>query len=455
MAGLVSHPLTSASGLSGVARVPGDKSISHRSLMIGALAEGETHIMGLLEGEDVLHTADALRAMGVVIRRPEKAGGLWHVTGVGDKGLQQPDKEIYLGNSGTSTRLLMGLVAGYPITVTFTGDASLSRRPMGRVITPLTEMGAKIESTDGGKLPLTVTGAQTTKPIRYTLPVASAQVKSAIILAGLHAADDTTAIEPLATRDHTERMLNFFGATVTSTIQEDGTNAVTVAPRPTLTGQHVIVPADPSSAGFAAVAALITPGSDIILPQVSINPLRTGLYTTLIEMGADITFENQRDLSGEITADLRVRHSALKGVTVPEARVPSMIDEFPILSIAAAFADGATYMAGLEELRVKESDRLAVMATGLQAAGVDLEMGESSLLIRGRADTRPQGGCLIETHLDHRIAMSFLVLGMATVEPVMVDDAETINTSFPGFADLMNILGADIRPRAEEAAATA
>lgn len=455
MAGLVSHPLTSANGLSGVARVPGDKSISHRSLMIGALAAGETHIMGLLEGEDVLHTADALRAMGVVIRRPEKAGGMWHVIGVGDKGLQQPDKEIYLGNSGTSTRLLMGLVSGYPIAVTFTGDASLSRRPMGRVITPLSDMGAQIKSTDGGKLPLTVTGTKSPRPISYTLPVASAQVKSAIILAGLRAADDTTVIEPLATRDHTERMLNFFGADISSNIQEDGTNAVTVTPRPTLTGQHVIVPADPSSAGFATVAALITPGSDVVLPQVSINPLRTGLYTTLIEMGADITFENERDLSGEPTADIRVRHSALKGVTVPEARVPSMIDEFPILSIAAAFAEGATYMSGLEELRVKESDRLAVMATGLQAAGVDLEMGESSLLIRGGAGHKPKGGCLVETHLDHRIAMSFLILGMATAEPVMVDDADTINTSFPGFADLMNILGADIRPRATEAAVTA
>jgi len=455
MAGLVSHPLTSARGLSGVARVPGDKSISHRSLMIGALAAGETHIMGLLEGEDVLHTAAALEAMGVTIRRPDAAGGLWHVMGVGDKGLQQPAGEIYLGNSGTSTRLLMGLVAGYPISATLTGDASLSRRPMGRVITPLTEMGAVIRAAEGGKLPLTVTGSATTKPIRYTLPVASAQVKSALILAGLQAADETTVIEPLATRDHTERMLNFFGADVTSVIQEDGTHAVTVTPRPRLTGQHVIVPADPSSAGFAAVAALITPGSDIVLPQVSVNPLRTGLYTTLIEMGADITFENECDVSGEPTADIRVRHSALKGVTVPEARVPSMIDEFPILGIAAAFAEGATYMSGLEELRVKESDRLAVMATGLKAAGVDVEMGENNLLIRGGAGKKPKGGCLIAAHLDHRIAMSFLILGMATQEPVMIDDAETINTSFPGFAALMNTLGADIRPAAAENAATA
>jgi len=419
--------------------------------MIGALANGETHIIGLLEGEDVLHTADALRAMGVTIRRPENAGGMWHVTGIGDKGLQQPKDPIYLGNSGTSTRLLMGLVAGYPISVTFTGDASLSRRPMGRVITPLASMGAKIEATDGGKLPLTITGCENPTAIRYTLPVASAQVKSAVILAGLRSTDETTAVEPLPTRDHTERMLQFFGADVSSTLQEDGSNAATVTGRPTLTGQHVIVPADPSSAGFAAVAALIVPGSDIVLPQVSINPLRAGLYTTLIEMGADITFENQRDLSGEPTADIRVRHSKLSGVTVPPARVPSMIDEFPILSVAASFADGPTFMSDLDELRVKESDRLAAIVAGLQAAGVDVEMGENTLLVRGRTDRKPKGGCMVTTHLDHRIAMSFLVMGMATLEPVMVDDADTINTSFPGFGDLLNSLGADIRQTEEQA----
>lgn len=419
--------------------------------MIGALAKGETHIIGLLEGDDVLHTADALRAMGVTIRRPENAGGMWHVTGIGEKGLQQPKDPIYLGNSGTSTRLLMGLVAGYPISVTFTGDASLSRRPMGRVITPLASMGAKVEAAEGGKLPLTITGCENPTAICYTLPVASAQVKSAVILAGLRSTGETTAVEPLPTRDHTERMLNFFGAEVSATLQEDGSNAATVTGRPILTGQHVIVPADPSSAGFAAVAALIVPGSDIVLPQVSINPLRAGLYTTLIEMGADITFENQRDLSGEPTADIRVRYSKLSGVTVPPARVPSMIDEFPILSVAASFAEGPTFMSDLDELRVKESDRLAAIVAGLQAAGVDVEMGENTLLVRGRTDRKPKGGCMVTTHLDHRIAMSFLVMGMATLEPVMVDDAETMNTSFPGFSDLMNSLGADIRQTEEQA----
>jgi 3-phosphoshikimate 1-carboxyvinyltransferase len=419
--------------------------------MIGALAKGETHIIGLLEGDDVLHTADALRAMGVTIRRPENAGGMWHVTGIGEKGLQQPKDPIYLGNSGTSTRLLMGLVAGYPISVTFTGDASLSRRPMGRVITPLASMGAKVEAAEGGKLPLTITGCENPTAICYTLPVASAQVKSAVILAGLRSTGETTAVEPLPTRDHTERMLNFFGAEVSATLQEDGSNAATVTGRPILTGQHVIVPADPSSAGFAAVAALIVPGSDIVLPQVSINPLRAGLYTTLIEMGADITFENQRDLSGEPTADIRVRYSKLSGVTIPPARVPSMIDEFPILSVAASFAEGPTFMSDLDELRVKESDRLAAIVAGLQAAGVDVEMGENTLLVRGRTDRKPKGGCMVTTHLDHRIAMSFLVMGMATLEPVMVDDAETMNTSFPGFSDLMNSLGADIRQTEEQA----
>ena len=419
--------------------------------MIGALANGETHIIGLLEGEDVLHTADALRAMGVTVRRPENGGGMWHVTGIGEKGLQQPKDPIYLGNSGTSTRLLMGLVAGYPISVTFTGDASLSRRPMGRVITPLASMGAKIDAAEGGKLPLTITGCESPTAILYTLPVASAQVKSAVILAGLRSTGETTAVEPLPTRDHTERMLNFFGAEVSAMLQEDGSNAATVTGRPTLTGQHVIVPADPSSAGFAAVAALIVPGSDIVLPQVSINPLRAGLYTTLIEMGADITFENQRDLSGEPTADIRVRYSKLSGVTVPPARVPSMIDEFPILSVAASFAEGPTFMSDLDELRVKESDRLAAIVAGLQAAGVDVDMGENTLLVRGRTDRKPKGGCVVTTHLDHRIAMSFLVMGMATLEPVMVDDAETMNTSFPGFSDLMNSLGADIRQTEEQA----
>lgn len=443
MTGLVSHPLQKP--LSGTARVPGDKSISHRALMFGALAGGVTEITGLLEGEDVIHTAEALSAMGAQIVRPAQAGGVWHVTGVGSGGLKTPAGDIYLGNSGTSTRLLMGLVGGYPLRATFTGDASLSKRPMARVSKPLEQMGVKITASEGGRLPLTVEGAEALREISYTLPVASAQVKSAIILAALSCKGESTVIEPEPTRDHSERMLRFFGADIKSEIRPDGSNVITVRGKPVLTGKPVMVPADPSSAAFAAVAALIVPGSDIVLPQVSVNPLRTGLYATLREMGADIAFENERELSGEPVADIRVRHSALKGVRVPEARVPSMIDEFPILGVAAAFAEGTTYMSGLEELRVKESDRLAAIYNGLTAAGVTARMGESTLEVDGGAGAAPAGGCIIETHLDHRIAMSFLVLGMAAAQPIAVDDAETINTSFPGFATLMNALGADIR----------
>lgn len=449
MTGLISHPVSKP--LSGIARVPGDKSISHRALMFGAIAGGVTEITGLLEGEDVIHTAGALSAMGATIVRPAQAGGVWHVTGVGAEGLKTPASDIYLGNSGTSTRLLMGLVGGYPVRATFTGDASLSKRPMARVSTPLAQMGVRITTAEGGKLPLTVEGSETLKEIAYTLPVASAQVKSAIILAGLACASETVVTEPEPTRDHSERMLRFFGADIRSETQPDGSNVITVRGKPVLTGKPVMVPADPSSAAFATVAALIIPGSDIVLPQVSINPLRTGLYATLRDMGADITFENERELSGEPVADIRVRHSRLKGITVPEARVPSMIDEFPILGVAAAFAEGTTYMTGLEELRVKESDRLSAIYNGLTAAGVTARMGDSTLEVDGTKTGanggRPAGGCTIETHLDHRIAMSFLVLGMAAAEMVAVDDAETINTSFPGFAALMNALGADIRPQ--------
>ncbi len=449
MVSLVSHPVSKS--LSGIARVPGDKSISHRSLMFGALASGVTEITGLLEGEDVIHTAEALEAMGAKIVRPAEAGGVWHVTGVGAAGLKNPAKEIYLGNSGTSTRLLMGLVGGYPVRATFTGDASLSKRPMARVSKPLEQMGVKIITAEGGKLPLTVEGSETLREISYTLPVASAQVKSAIILAGLACAGETVVIEPEPTRDHSERMLRFFGADIRSESKPDGSNVITVRGKPVLTGKPVMVPADPSSAAFATVAALIVPGSDIVLPQVSINPLRTGLYATLRDMGADITFENERELSGEPVADIHVRHSKLKGVTVPEARVPSMIDEFPILGVAAAFAHGTTYMTGLEELRVKESDRLAAIYSGLTASGVTARMGDSTLEVDGGAGAKPVGGCTIETHLDHRIAMSFLVLGMAAQQMIAVDDADTINTSFPAFAALMNALGADIREMREAA----
>ncbi len=415
-------------GLRGTVTVPGDKSISHRSLMFGALAAGETVVTGMLEGEDVLCTAAALRAMGVSITQDDK---LWRIRG--GNPLQKPQAPLDLGNSGTSARLLMGLVAGYPIEAVFTGDASLSKRPMKRAIEPLLQMGAKF---DGDRLPLKVTGGAL-HPISYTLPVASAQVKSAILLAALNTAGKTTVIEPQPTRDHTERMLRLFGAQVTV----EG-NVITLQGGQKLTGHKISVPSDPIAAAFPTVAALITKNSDITLLNVLMNPSRIGLYTTLIEMGADITFENTRDVSGETVADIRVRSSALKGVTVPSARVPSMIDEFPILSVAAAFAEGVTVMTDLKELRVKESDRLAAVADGLKAAGVKVEAGEDSLRVYG--GSKVKGGCTIATHMDHRIAMSALVLGMASAEPVAIDSADMIATSFPGFAKLMNGLGADI-----------
>ena len=428
----ISKPVLSkpVAGLRGTAVVPGDKSISHRSLMLGALAEGETVVTGMLEGEDVLNTAAALRAMGVSIT---KSGTQWHIRGV--KSLQGPSAPLDLGNSGTSIRLLMGLVAGYPVSAMFTGDASLSKRPMKRVIEPLAQMGAKFE---GEKLPLKVTGGAL-KAISYTLPVASAQVKSAILLAALHAAGKTIVIEPEPTRDHTERMLRLFGVT----IAVNG-NRIELEGGQKLKAQPVKVPADPSSAAFPVVAALITKNSDITVPDVMLNPSRTGLYTTLLEMGADITFENRRSASGEEVADIHVRSSKLKGVTVPAARVPSMIDEFPILSVAAAFAEGETFMTNLRELRVKESDRLAAVAASLKAAGIKTEMGEESLRVYG--GSKVQGGCTIETHMDHRIAMSALVMGMASVEPVGVDSIDMIATSFPEFISLMNKLGANIHP---------
>ncbi len=428
---LISHPIQ---GLTGTAAIPGDKSISHRALMFGTIAEGETTVTGLLTGEDVRATAGAMRAMGAVIT---EENDVWRIIGVGARGLQKPDAALYLGNSGTSTRLLMGLVAGYPIAATFTGDASLSRRPMRRVITPLTEMGAAIAAEGGDRLPLTVIGRRDLRAISYTLPVASAQLKSAIMLAALHAQGDTVITEPQPTRDHSERMLAHMGAQVSV----DGA-VVTVKGGAKLKGGKIDVPADPSSAAFLTVAALITEGSDLTLKGVLLNPRRHGIYDMLLEMGADIAFINQRDIGGETVADIRVKSSRLKGVAVPPDRVPSMIDEFPILSVAAAFAEGRTVMTDLAELRVKESDRLAAMAAGLAAAGVSVEMGEDSLTVTG--GERPQGGCAIETKLDHRIAMSFLVMGMAAREAITIDDAETINTSFPGFAALMNGLGAKV-----------
>lgn len=442
MTGLASKPVTS---LIGTARVPGDKSISHRSLMFGALAEGETIVDGLLNGEDVLHTGQALAAMGAHIEAPSEPEGSWRITGVGAEGLLSPRSTVYLGNSGTSTRLLMGVAGGYPLHVTFTGDASLSKRPMGRVIKPLAQMGVQFEAASGDTLPLRVIGHKQLRAIDYTLPVASAQVKSAILLAGLHAEGVTTVTEPQPTRDHTERMLNFFGAKVETETAATGAKIIRLHGFPTLKGQNITVPSDPSSAAFLVVAALITEGSDILIPHVSVNPLRTGLYDTLLEMGADITFENRRDASGEPVADIRVKSSRLKGVTVPPARVPSMIDEFPILSVAASFAEGKTYMSDLKELRVKESDRLLAIAKGLTLAGVLAEMSEDDLTVHGTGHP-PEGGCMVTTNLDHRIAMSFLVMGLAAKKPVSIDDAETMNTSFPGFAALLNSMGAEIEP---------
>lgn len=444
MTGLVS---SATSGIKGVARVPGDKSISHRALMFGGLAAGETVITGLLEGEDVLRTARALAAMGARITPPDGKGGVWRVSGIGSDNLKSPRNSLDLGNSGTSARLLMGIVAGHPVSAVFTGDDSLSKRPMGRVIKPLSQMGAQIEATSGDKMPLRIIGQHKLRPITYTLPVASAQVKSAILLAGLRADGKTTVIENKPTRDHTERMLRSFGANVT--VEHDPVtraSAITIEGFPDLQAQPVTVPSDPSSAAFLTVAALITPESDILIPNVLMNVSRTGLYTTLISMGADITFENRREKSGEDVADIRVKSSHLKGVTVPPERVPSMIDEFPILSVAASFATGDTVMIDLDELRVKESDRLAAIAAGLTRAGVVVDMGENSLTVFGTGKP-PAGGCTVETHLDHRIAMSFLVMGMGSTSAIAVDDADTINTSFPDFAGLMNGLGAAIKKK--------
>jgi 3-phosphoshikimate 1-carboxyvinyltransferase len=412
--------------------------------MIGALAVGETAIRGLLEGEDVLRTAEAMTALGAEIVR--EADGTWRVWGRGLGGLTAPEGVLDLGNSGTGARLLMGILAGHPVTATLTGDASLRARPMARVMAPLGEMGARFAARDGGRLPLTMTGAARPSPLRYRLPVASAQVKSAILLAGLNAPGRTTVIEPVPTRDHSELMLRHFGAEVAVEETEAG-RAIALTGQPELAGRAVAVPADPSSAAFAAVAALILPGSELRLPGVGINPHRAGLYETLQAMGAALSIENRRTQAGEPVADLVARGGPLEGVEVPAGRAPAMIDEFPVLAVAAACARGRTVMTGLGELRVKESDRLAAMARGLAACGVEVEEGEDSLVVHGQGGPgggRPPGGAAIETGLDHRIAMSFLVLGLAAQRPVTIDDAAPIETSFPGFASLMTALGAKI-----------
>jgi 3-phosphoshikimate 1-carboxyvinyltransferase len=426
--------------LAGQIDVPGDKSISHRALMLGALAVGETAITGLLAGDDVLHTAACMRALGAEIARGED--GVWRVAGLGVGGLVEPDRVLDMGNSGTGVRLLMGLVASHPMTAIFTGDASLCRRPMARVTTPLAQMGARFVGRSGGRLPLAVVGTADALPIEYRLPVASAQVKSAIILAGLNTPGETTVIEPEPTRDHSERLLRHFGAEVRVEDDSDGARRVTLVGQPELRAADVVVPGDPSSAAFPTVAALIVPGSEVRIRNVGTNPLRTGLFTTLAEMGADIAFAEARIAGGEPVADLVVRAGGLKGVEVPAERAPSMIDEYPILAVAAACAEGTTIMRGLAELRVKESDRLAAMARGLAANGVAVEELPDGLIVHGRGRP-PAGGALVATEMDHRIAMSFLVLGLAAECAVTVDDDAMIDTSFPGFAALMGGLGAD------------
>lgn len=441
----VSHadptPLTSVSSgpLRGLLRVPGDKSISHRALMLGALATGKTRIRGLLEAEDVINTARAVTALGAPA---SKSGDVWEVLGRGTGGLAQPKGPIDFGNSGTGTRLMMGVIAPHDISVSMVGDASLSKRPMGRVLNPLRSMGVDVDG-NGDRLPLTIRGTSRLVPIAYELPVPSAQIKSAILLAGLGTAGETTVIEREATRDHTERMLRHFGASV-STVSDAGTTRITVKGGAELAGQDVTVPGDPSSAAFLIAAALIVPGSDVTIEGVLVNPTRTGLYTTLVEMGGDVTFLNPREEGGEPVADIRARFSRLKGVSVPAERAPSMIDEYPMLAVTAAFAQGPTHMDGLGELKVKESDRLAATAAGLAANGVRAEVSGDTLTVHGAG--RAPGGGRVATHLDHRMAMSFLVMGLASEAPVTVDDTAMIATSFPEFRSLMAQIGARFAP---------
>jgi len=432
-----------ADRLSGTCRVPGDKSLSHRALILGGLAIGRTRVTGLLEGEDVLATAGAMRALGAGVTR--QADGEWIVSGVGIGGLQEPDTLLDMGNSGTGARLVMGAVAGHDVTAFFTGDASLRRRPMARVTEPLSRMGAKVVAREGGRLPLAMTGAAAPMPIIYASPVASAQVKSAILLAGLSAPGDTTVIEPLASRDHTENLLRHFGATVTSTPTNEGGRRITVTGQPELKAGDIVIPGDPSSAAFPAIAALLLPQSEITIEGVGINPLRAGLFETLHEMGANITFAKRRIAGGEPVADLVIRAGALKAVTVPAERAPSMIDEYPILAVAAAFAKGRTAMHGLAELRVKESDRLSAIAKGLSDCGVTVAIEGDTLIVEGKGG-KVRGGAAVASALDHRIAMSFLMLGMAAEKPVTIDDGATIATSFPGFVALVNRLGGSIAP---------
>jgi 3-phosphoshikimate 1-carboxyvinyltransferase len=423
--------------------VPGDKSISHRALILGAMTVGETTISGLLEGEDVLNTAGAMRALGA--RVESLGGGTWRIHGVGVGGFAEPAGPLDFGNSGTGCRLVIGAVAGCPITANFDGDASLRKRPMRRVLDPLARMGARvINQAEGGRLPLTLKGATDPLPIEYESPVPSAQLKSAVLLAGLAAPGETTVIEAEATRDHTEKMLKHFGAKVVTKPHGEHGRRITLQGQPELEPCHVAVPADPSSAAFPVVGALVVPGSEVILDGVMLNPLRTGLFTTLREMGARIAEENKRDDGGEEVADLRVTFSALKGVEVPAARAPSMIDEYLILAVAAAFADGKTHMRGLKELRVKESDRLEATADMLRVNGVTVDVEGDDMIVHGMGAGGVPGGGEVKTHMDHRIAMSALMMGLASKAPVRIDDSAFIATSFPGFVELMKGLGADL-----------
>ncbi len=429
--------------LKGRARVPGDKSISIRALILGALTVGETRVDGLLEGEDVLNTAQALRELGAQLQ--QRGGGVWHVRGVGVAGFAAPAKTLDFGNSGTGCRLMLGAVAGCPITAAFDGDASLRKRPMRRILDPLERIGARTLSSTDGRLPLTLAGARDPIPIVFEPQVPSAQLKSAALLAGLSAPGETVVIEREATRDHTEKMLQHFGAQVRVEPAGEGGagRRITLTGQPELTPAPIVVPADPSSAAFPLIAALITPGSEVMLEGVMMNPLRTGLLTTLAEMGASVERLAVRIEGGEEVADLRVRGGqALRGVTVPAARAPSMIDEYPVLAVAAAFAEGETVMRGLKELRVKESDRLAATAALLRDNGVEVEIDADDLIVRGRG--RAPGGGLVTTHMDHRIAMSALVMGLASEQPVKIDDGAFIATSFPGFVTLMQSLGAEL-----------
>ena len=435
-------PMTSCSTgpLSGTAVIPGDKSVSHRSLILGALSIGETKISGLLLGQDVLGTARAMSSFGAEVT--DHGEGNWTVNGVGVGGFSEPEDVIDCGNAGTGVRLIMGAMSTSPINATFTGDASLRSRPMGRITGPLELFGAESHGRSEGFLPLTMVGARDAMGVTYTSPHPSAQIKSAVLLAGLNAMGETTLIEPEKTRDHSERMLRGFGANIETVKIAEGF-AITLQGRPELIAQDIAVPCDPSSAAFPICAALIVEGSEVILPNICLNPTRTGLFTTLIEMGADIKFVNEREEGGEPVADLRVKASGLSGIEVPSDRAPSMIDEYPILSVVAAFASGKTIMRGIRELRVKECDRIDAMARGLEAMGVNVEEGEDYLIVHGQ-DGEVEGGGIAQTYLDHRIAMSFLCMGLATKKPVTVDDGHAIETSFPIFKELMTKLGASI-----------